>query len=211
MNKWQSVWVGVVWLCAVGPAGAEISVHFDQPVYEVVQGQSVQVQVILDADDQAPGDQPLTEGLVSMSFEVALDQAGLEASSVDLPTALMNDGFNGPPRIELDDPGFARVRAAVFFLASEFYMGEDVAGGAKRMRLATVQIVGQAVGEFDLGLGLWQPAGAADEGFVDGQRTTLDGQILYRGATVRVVPEPATAGLLAAAAGWGLRRRRVVG
>ncbi len=208
-KSWLSIAaMGAMGLLVVSPAPAEILVHFDQPSYSVTQGQTLEAQVILDADDLVEGLQSLTNGLASMSFEVSFDHTGLSVQGVGLPASLTNNGLNGPPRIELDTPGRASVRAAVYFLSDEFYLGEEPGGDPKRMRLATVELTGDTLGEFNLGLALWQPPGAADEGFVDGQRNILDGNIRYSGATVRVVPEPSTLVCMVAGAWWCGRRTR---
>ena len=212
-NGWRSLFVGMaglaVWLSA-GRADATILVHLNEPVYNVGLGQTLQVEVVLDGDDQIEGDQALSSGLVSMSFGLNFDSAGLSVLEVNLPSALDNNGLNGPPRIELAPSGFVGVRASVYFLADEFYLGETTAGGERRMRLATFEITGVELGEYQLGLRLWQPAGAADEGFVDGDRNTLDSQIVYSGATVRVVPQPTTLAAWTAGTVLIARRRRSI-
>ena len=208
MKKGQSLCVALIVLVVAAPSFAGILVHFGEPFYTVDKGDILRIDVILDADDQLEGDQSLPNGLASMSFEMFFDDTGLSVLDVDLPSILTNDGLDGPPRVELTPPGFARVRAAVFFLSDEFYLGEESPSGENRLRLATLEIMADLVGDFDLGLKLWQPAGSADEGFVDGQQNTLDGEIQYGQATVRVVPEPTTLTFIAAGVLLGASRGR---
>lgn len=197
------------WLCFLlvvlssATAQAGILIHFDQTEYDARVGQPLAVDLILDADDQSPGDQVLAQGLFSMRFRVTFDAQLAEVASVDdvlLPAVLDNDGFGGPP-VKADNlgPGFVQIGAAIQdpFGADGLYMGEPGPGGQMRMRLATIRINPLAGGDFSLGVRLVRRS-AGDDVFIDGVGRTIDddlrvfdGDTLFDTAAVHVaVPEP---------------------
>lgn len=207
--------IGVGGVLAMGwatAAHAGMMVRFDQERYLVPKGSTFTVHVILDADDQTPGDQNLPDGLFSMAFKVTVEGAKAQVDGVQLPGALNDDGTGRPAKIETGRDGgvhFLKVRAAAPFSVSEFYKGEDNDRGQRWMRLATVHLTDLAQETYTLGLSLLQ-SGAQDQVFIDGQGNVLDGELVFQSAQVEVVPVPEPASLTGLVLGGllALGRRR---
>lgn len=201
---------------------AGILIHFDQDQYRVIEGESVAVSLILDADDQQAGDQLLPDGLFSMAYEVSYDGGFVEVVSdgqVMLPDGFDTDGISGgPPFTRLPgnatNPPSVRVFTALTNPFQDgFYFGTDRGQGVQ-MWLGTILLMATTPGTFDLNVEVFK-RNATDEVFVqllqDGSSNVLDDQIVAGSATVEVeIPEPTT--LMIAMAGLGvcvgLRRGR---
>lgn len=222
MRGWVSLAAGgLVCLISWTPARGGMVLHFGQDHYRVLAGDPLAIDLILDANDQVPGDQLLPGGLFSMRFRLTFDTALAEVSSVDdvlLPPVLDDDGFGGPP-VKAQDlgPGFVQVDAKIQdpFGADGFYTGEEGSDGVTRMRLATIRINPLVEGMFALNVHLVKRS-ASDDVFIDGQFNVLDreirvldGNTLFDTATVEVViPEPSTLGLWLVGGGMWLSSRR---
>jgi hypothetical protein len=170
-----------------------MSVRFDATEYTVAPGETLSVEILFDADDQQPGFQGLLQGLLGMSFMVEFDPfLALVAGQDDIAiqAALDGDGLGGPA-LKAVGPGYAGAAGAVAL---------DNAEGYKESLLAQVGIRHTAQGSYTLGLDFFfTDPRMAD--FVDIDGNALDDQITFGSASVTVVPEPASCGLLAAGAG----------
>jgi hypothetical protein len=193
-----------------------VILRFDQDRYSVLAGETFDVDIILDADDQIPGDQVLTEGLFSMAYEVLYDGDFSEIESDDqivLPDLFETDGVSGgPPFVRSLDPTAKAQFVQVFTAVTDpftdgFYHGAD-RGQGQQMWLGTISITATAPGTFGLNVQVFK-RNASDQVFVDESFTVLDDQIVTGSATVDVIPEPTTLMISVAGLGVcvGLRRR----
>ncbi len=196
-KNWIAAGVVAVLFAAL-PVSAGVIIHFDQDEYRVTEGESFQVNVFLDADDQTDGDQVLDAGLLTMKFEVRFDptHAGvLDTNQILLPKALNDDGFGRGPNNEVGS-GFIKIRGNIpsNLPLEDAFRGEDRGDGVDRMRLATITINGLSPGEFLLQLHPLEES-ANDDVFVDGNVNVLDDDISFATAQVTVdpIPEPSTA------------------
>ena len=117
----------VCFLAAIVFPGAVFSgsLRFDRPVYDVVPGESFNVQVFLDMDDAVPGNQPPTSGFLSMGTRVLFDQALAQVTNVNDITVvpeLDSDGLGGPAGKEAE-PGNAGAFGVLPFGAPNAYFG----------------------------------------------------------------------------------------
>ena len=194
----------IVLLVVAGVGQADFIAHFDQPAYNVLPGAAVSVQVLLDADTLAVGDQPTPGGLLSMGITVGFDSTKAvvgDISKVVLPLELRSDGLGGPPVLEVA-PGQAKALGAVnVFTATEGYGGT---------LLATIEITNLALlgDSYALSLSRYS-ASPTFANFVDWNGIVLDNQVSFGSTIVNVVPEPASLALLGLGGlGLLLKRRR---
>ena len=194
----------IVLLVVAGVGQADFIAHFDQPAYNVLPGAAVSVQVLLDADTLAAGDQPTPGGLLSMGITVSFDSTKAEVadtSKIALPLELQSDGAGSPPLLEVA-PGQARAFGSVnVFTATEGYGGTLLA----TIEIANLALLGDS---YALSLGRYS-ASPTFANFVDWSGTLLDAQLSFGTAIVNVVPEPVSLALLGlGGAGLLLKRWR---
>ncbi len=194
-------------LMLAGSVRADMIIHFDQDVYNVLLGDSVWVEIVLDANDLIPGDQVLPEGLFSSAIEIGFNpQIAVLASNngVELPNALNSNGIGGSPVFGLEDSGYARASGLVDFVQLNVYHGQN-----GRMWLVRFQLTGLEVGQTQLDLGLWKPLSNGSV-LVNGIGQPLDDApgLSFAPATLNVVvPEPSSVALLGLICGIRLSRR----
>jgi hypothetical protein len=209
--RWKSALSSLFVMAAVGlPLQAGIIVRFDQIHYDVSQNQVLEVDVVLDADDSVGGNQVLPNDLFSMAFEVIFNSSIVDVSGsdqVDLPAALNTDGLGGSPVITAGT-GLSSVRVVAAAPIAQLYNGELGGDGVTRqMRLATISMSTQGLGDFTLGLG-FIPSRTL-ESFLDGTPSVLDSDISFESSTVSVfVPEPTSSVVFVVLGSvWFARRR----
>lgn len=201
LNLWRYAAVGLV-ACLVMSASAQagVQVVFDKDEYVIQPGQDFQVQVLLDGDDAQAGNQALVSGLLSMGFMVTFDGANADVASTDLivlPSDLNSDGLGGPAYKTVGS-GFAGAAGALSLSATEGY-------GDFLLATITVANLAPADSTYDLSLGLYRAVG---DNFVRyGEFENFDCCVGFGTATVNVVPEPASVGLLAIGSVALLRRK----
>jgi len=216
MRGWSFCLVGIISLIFSSASFAGVLLHFDQFEYTVAEGETLEISVLLDADDQQAGNQPLTAGLLGMAVEVSFDpnllglaQGLTDAMVIQLPDGLSSNGLFGDPTRVLNEPGFAKVNAAVR-IDQDVYRGEDRGDGVLEMRLFTVLLTGRNVGQSTLDLDLFLQR-VTEKVLVDGAGNVLDGSanLSFGSAVVNVViPEPSTLGLLCMGGYFCLSSRR---
>lgn len=192
---------------AIAHGGIVVGAESTQIMIE--QGQTVEVDIVLDADDQQPGNQAVASGLFSMKMAVEIDEAKVTLDSVDLPAALDDNGLGGGPDLQFA-MGVLEIRAALpaSFSFADIYKGEDDGMGGLRMRLATLTLTGVAQGSSSLTTSLLRDF-PTDDVFITGDFEVLDEQISFGSSSVQVViPEPASLSLLMMAFGIVGRLRR---
>jgi len=201
LSSWRYVIVGMVACLVLGTnAQAGVQAIFDEDEYVVQAGQDFQVQVLLDGDDALSGNQALPNGLLSMGFMVTFDGANADVASTDLivlPSELNSDGLGGPAYKTVGS-GFAGASGALGLSATEGY-------GDSLLATITVANLAPADSTYDLSLGLYRTVG---DNFVRyGEFENFDCCVGLGTATVNVVPEPASIGLLVIGSMALLRRK----
>lgn len=214
-RRWEGIGLLIALISNLPAADAGIMIHFDQSQYSVKEGESLNIGIILDADDQQPGDQILAEGLISMKFELSFDASIASISDIDqivLPASLNDDGVGRGPDLEIGS-GFAKVRGAIPLTVplDQAYRGEDRGDGVVEMRLASIAMDTLATGSFTLSLSLLEDL-LNENVFIDGASfsNVLDDSITFGTATVTVkVPEPSSLlSILALTCALSLKRKR---
>ncbi len=184
-GKWfvASVVVG----CAVAaPAQTAYVIRFEQDLYVVALGQSFVVNVLVEPQSLS--------GLYSYALKLQVDNLKARVNDlggISVPAPLDFNGVAGPGALRAVGAGFAGVKGTVNFFGEprEHYSGSRLASFALTDGSADV-------GEYQLGLEGYNTLGATESLFVNGAGEVLDPSITFRGATVRVVPEPAASVLL---------------
>ena len=200
MLKWSFVAVCAV-LALSSTAQAGIIVDFDQERYEVQPGEDFPVQILLDADGEQLGMQSLANGLLSMGAMMTFESSNANIASTDmivLPPELNSDGLAGPA-YKTVAPGSAGASGALILSATEGYDGA---------LLATITVTNLAPlgSEYELNLDVYRAVG---DNFVRyGEFQNFDSSVGFGSATVVVVPEPTTLGMLAVCGIALVRRKR---
>jgi len=194
------VFVSAVVVCLlVSPIYAVGQVHFDQGEYHILPGQTFQIQILLDMDSAAAGDQIPSAGLFSMGTMMtwnAPNASVADIAAIVLPGALNSNGVGGLPDKTVG-AGLAGFAGALDLSATEGY---------KNSLLATISITDSSVPHtYPYTLSLDKYYAAPKTNFMDFAGNGLDGSLTFGTATV--TPEPATL-LLLALGGLALLRRR---
>jgi hypothetical protein len=179
MNRIErTVGFGFCALLALSGPVDSARLHFDKTVYSVAPGASFPVQVYLDMNEAAAGDQMPATGLFSMGVAVTFDPVKasvLTTNDISIPAGINTDGWGGPAIREVSS-GAARAAGVIPLGAMTGYTNPLV---------ATVTVKNLASGTYQLGLALYRTA--PWDNFLDFQGNKLDGLITnFVGATVQV-------------------------
>jgi hypothetical protein len=186
---------------------ARYLVHFDQDLYVVNgPGETLVARVLIDADAATPSDDPIPTGLFSFGVLSSFNGAKVQVASAG----------DVDPVASLDFFGFA---SGAFEQVASDRVGvkgniDQVASplqpyGSALLAEITFTNLASAVDEYPLDLELFRTVGPNEQLFLDGTGLVLDPDMMFRGARVRVVPEPSTVGLaLLMIAGFGMGSRR---
>jgi hypothetical protein len=143
-------------------------------------GRDLQVQLLLDMDQDLPGDQVPAEGLFSAGVSVTFDPTVASPAVVALPTELDSNGLGGSAPVTMAS-GFVGTAGVIDFDATNGYAGAVV---------LNLDFSHAAPGAYTLTPGLYYPAPGAN--FVDMEAgTVLDDQITnFVSSTVLVISQP---------------------
>jgi hypothetical protein len=164
---------------------------FDRVAYVATPGQPYTVQILLGA--------PVPVGLFSYGVRVTFNDAYAQVANVaaiHVPLALDFNGVRGPGALRAVGPGFAAVKGTVDF-------AKQPTEPYSQTLLATLQVNAdpfQFAGSYDLALEIFQTLGTNETVFVGGDGSALDPVIGFGRATVTVVPEGSSFGMI----GFGL-------
>ena len=181
-----TVAASLAWLVVVAHASAAILVTFDQSEYVLANASTpLLFDVVIDADDAAPGIQPLAEGLFSIGLRVEFSDVKAEAMSpAAVAAATPLDHFG--PLIGADvfvAPGEAALRGNTPLPLPGNpivpYTGSSLA-------TFTLDNLAAPSGSYGLSLDFYKPLGPTEDSFVDGLGATLDPQIVFGTAVVTV-------------------------
>lgn len=195
LSSWRYVVAGVVACLVLGTnAQAGVQVQFNQDEYAVQADQEFDVSILVNQTD-------LSAGLMSMGVGIAFDSAYAEVLSIDVVTALDDDGTGAPGHRQF---GAGYGRAAGFFADAGTYTNGQLV--TFHMRNLATQLDLAPGDSYPLTLGLFDGT-ASFANFVDGDTyQDIDSDIVFGTANV-VVPEPVTLSLMAVG-GMALLRRR---
>lgn len=164
------------WAVRLADAQSAFTVGFDKQRYDVLPGETIPLNIVI---DPAPG-----AGLFSYGLELLFDPAsGLVASedAISVPAGLNFNGPKGPGALKAVGAGFAGVKGTVDFFAepSPPYLGSSV---------ATFNFTDNAPSPTPLRLDLFLTLGANESVFVDGLGNVLDDKITFGSATINRRP-----------------------
>jgi len=155
--------------------------HFGQASYSVAAGGTFQVQVYLDMNEAATGDQMPATGLFSMGVKVTVDPSKAVVESVSdivIPEAIDTDGLGGLGIREIGS-GYARAAGVIPWAATQGYANPLLV-------TVTMRSLPGVTGSYPLTLGFYRDA--PWDNFLDFQGNKLDGQITsFVGSTVTVI------------------------
>jgi len=169
-------WLGVVgMLLTQGSSHAGISLECDRRQYGVAAGssQEIEVPILIDGDDTAPGLQPVPHGLFSYGFLLRFDSAILQplpGNAVSVDPALDFFGFAGGAKVTAGT-GFVAIKGNINPLGSP-WVGNQMA--TVRLRFQTTPPPSTP-----LTLEIYQQT-PNESVFVDGVGTAIDSQIVPR-------------------------------
>jgi hypothetical protein len=187
---WTSVMAALIFGLAAG-AQATPLVQFTQEVYEVLPGETFDVQVLIDGDSTTPGAQPVAHGLFSFGVELSLESALASVSDVSFIAVVTPlDNFGYTAFASKSRRSGAATAAGNTAFGSSFYAGTLLVS----FTVTDEDLVGVG-GSYQLGLGL--DPNSVPPLFIDGSGAGLDDEIQFGSAQVNVVPEPGTGLLLA--------------
>lgn len=178
MNTKYLVALALLLLASPTPAG---QLHFERSTYTVSPGDSFEVRVYLDMDENTPGDQLPASGLFSVGAQITYDPANATSTVNDivLPAAVDGNGIGGPA---FKDAGAGYVGAAgvVDFDATEGYMDSLV---------MTVTITDLATGTYPLDVEFYFVPPTANFVEYDPPTRVLDEEITnFVSTTVQALP-----------------------
>ena len=152
--------------------------HFDRAEYVLGSSNAVfEVQLLLDMDDTAPGDQLPARGLFSMGAKVVFHPAAASVNStnsIEIPAELNSNGLGGPA---IRETGLGYAGGGGVAVGGSGYMAP---------LMLTVSVQGLTAGEYELTPALFFDSPRAN--FLDFDGVVLDDQITnFVASTVRVL------------------------
>ncbi len=188
--------IGLVALVAAGFRQADaagITVHFDQDVYTVNgPGEEIQAQILIDADPDRNGDQPVAGGLFSYGVKMSFNPAKGDVDSladVVVPAEMDYFGFDSGALISVTPPGEVAVHANV----QQDILSAPVGYNGTLLATVTLTNLATAVDMYPLNLDFSRDLGINEDFFVENDTgVTLDPMIMFVPSKVRVIPEPST-------------------
>ncbi len=185
-------------LLAENTTRGEILIGFDQEEYVVTSvDEPFSVQVLIDANDQTPELDPVRGGLFSFGTKFTFDATKAEikdASDIAIQDDLDHFG--------LSDGGFIEVSAGAAAGKGNIDQSvnplEPFAGNL--LMTTTVSNKAAPLDEYLLTLETFRTLGPNEQIFLNGSGDSLDDDIVFGTARVRVIPEP-TSGLFLALGG----------
>ncbi|MHC1763416.1 MAG: Ig-like domain-containing protein [Verrucomicrobiia bacterium] len=174
---WLSLLLAIFTVAHSVCAGLPCTVRFDRPRYDIVPGESLVVQLVLDPAPEA--------GLHSFGISMLFDSAHARASDVDsisVAPALNFDGVNGPGAVRRAATGIISAKGTVDGLVAPISFSADPL-------LLTVTLKDlEAPGPYVLRAEFYRTLGPTEQIFVDGLGNVLDGSITFRDALVNYRP-----------------------
>ena len=164
-----------------------ILVSFDQDVYTVDGiGDSFEVRVVVDGDDETAELDPIEQGLFSFGIKADFLAANVDVSGLEQVVVSEELDFFG-----FDDSAHRDVGDS--FVAAEGNIDQfkdplDPFSGTVLLTANLTNLAGPS--NYPLELGFFKDLGDGEQQFVDGNGNVLDHDIVFKSSLVHVVPEP---------------------
>ena len=194
MTRPTIVWAAVLAFPLAAMGQGTFRVHFDQATYAVTPQGTVAVGVVIDPTPSA--------GLFSFGLKVTFNEALARiesATAVSVPPPIDFNGVAGPGALRVLASGSVGVKGTVDFFVSPI----PAYDGALLATITLRDLSGRIGTASPLNLEIFRTLGPSESVFVDGAGTVLDERLEFGAVTLTVIPEPATALLLALTAALG--------
>lgn len=174
--------LGLLGLAQTVQAG--IAVRFGASSYPVAAGSAYTVSILVDGDDQQPGDQPVAQGLFSFGLRMVFPPASASVAGEGLAVVPALDYAGLVPGAKTEQgPDYVLCRGNVAFVGKP----EAFPGGT--LLTVTLRNLAPVQSRYVLSLESAR-TNSAENVFVDGAGRPLDSTITYGRAEVVVTPAP---------------------